>query len=72
MMFLVSKKKIHAPWFVKLCDGIVTTVGLALFVAIVAGVGKGLYEGGDERGWFSHTRIVTVWMHRNWLAGEFK
>jgi hypothetical protein len=31
-----------------------------------------VYQEADRDGWFSHKLIATVWMPRNWIAGEFK
>jgi hypothetical protein len=72
MMFLVSKKIIHAPWFTKFCDRFLK-IALTIFGLWTVAVWAGLsYRDADNHGWFSHKRVVSVLMSRDWMNTEFK
>jgi hypothetical protein len=71
-MYLVGSKRIRAPWFVKLSGRLVQIVGTFYGLAFVFVFARGMYQSADEHGCFSHRRIVSVSMTRDWLPGEFK
>lgn len=75
LSYLVSNNKLKPP-FKQPAKVIVTTGSVALFLLIggmvVVVVFQAEYEAADKNGWFSHDRKVSVWMHNDWLVGEFK
>ena len=68
MMFLISMKIIRAPWFEKLCNGLVKVVG-TLFAVYAVFVFAILFY----KDWIPITRDVLVSVDtRNWIPEEVK